>query len=157
VIRRLITVAMLVAYAAGQWAAMPHAHASAAGKTHSGPKSQPHVHFSLFAHSDHDHAHDGDQHSHDSHSHRGHHHEHSTDESPSEHDSDAVYLPANLDAASVAPKYVTLADDLPLVGFVLIASNIEPAPLAIGEISGEIGQECTVGCPRYLALRALRI
>ena len=145
--RRLTTFAMLLAYTAGQWAVLPHAHASIAGEKQSDHASRPHVHFPLSEHSKHSH-----EHHHDGHSHHA-----PSSECPCEHDSSAVYLPSDLGAASVAPQCVTLVIDMPFVGLATVTPVVGPAVLTRDENAWEIGQECSFDCPRYLALRALLI
>lgn len=157
--RRIAVTLLLVAYLAGQWAAIPHAHADGGDAQHSGQGTQSHIHVSWFG--DHAHEHGSSQHHHhgdESHSHQP--AESSTDlanGSCDGHDSDAVYLPEELGQITVAAKIANSIDDSQYSALLVMAAAIaRPGKVADFE-SARIAEECIPGCPLFLALRALRI
>lgn len=158
--RRIAVTLLLVAYLAGQWAAIPHAHAG--DSQHAGHGTQSHIHVSWFG----DHAHEHGS-SHD------HHHEHHGDEShshqPAEsstdpanggcdgHDSDAVYLPEEVGQITIAAKTTNPIDESQFSLLLVVAAAIARPGTVTDFESARIAEECSPGCPLFLALRALRI
>jgi hypothetical protein len=158
--RRIVTAVALIAYLAGQWAALPHAHAGERNSDHSGHNSRPHVHFSWFGHDGHSHAHEHDGADH----HRSRHSRRSAEpvcdaslEKPADHESDAIYLPDEVGAAATAAKNATTVDLLVISPFMSSAISMGPADGIADTTAWRIADESSIGCPLYLALRALRI
>jgi hypothetical protein len=158
-LRRSLSIALILGYLASQLAAVPHAHGGSSENQSSGHNVRPHIHissFNLFDHSHDRHSDDGHAHHHecdDSHSHSA---SSSSNAEHDDHDNDAVYLP-NDTGFSLPSKSVVSLDCLQSVSTLAIAAIATPAarsePSAVAYSPGE----CSLGCPLYLALRALRI
>lgn len=122
-LRRSLTLIVMLGFVSGQTIAQPHAHA--ASITPVDHDSRPHFHLSLFSHFEHSHE---PEHAHHHHANGSHSHSPSADEHSrrDDHDSDAVYLPNNI-GDSLANKAVAPVDCLALIS-VLVVADFLTAP-----------------------------
>jgi hypothetical protein len=154
---RASTILAILGYIAAQIAATPHAHSGV--HQHHGHDSQPHVHLS---------GHDA-AHSHHGHGHAHHHHHDSQSHDSSDdaatviaaegHDSDAVYLPSEIQITSrgegvrgiqstwllchASPAFITFA----------YPDCVSASLASINQAAGTSARHCAL----YLSLRILRI
>jgi hypothetical protein len=145
----------MLGYLASQMATVPHAHGRCGENQPSDHNARHHVHVSWFEHDDH--SHDG-----------GHSHHHECDEGNSQpplsesnaehdgHDSDAVYLP-NDTGVSLASNSVVSLGSFQVVSTLAIAAVPTPTVFSESLAAAYSSDNCSSGCPLYLALRALRI
>lgn len=155
--RRCTSMLLIVAYVAGQLAAVPHAHGAGENQP-SDHGARPHFHIAWFEHG-HSHA-DGNAH---------HHHHHDFDGSRSQpvsstsatgsdgHDSDAIYLPNDTGKPSLASKIIVSLDNLPTNPILAVAVVIAPTAGSGQLWEAHFSGNCSQGTTLYLALRALRI
>jgi len=155
--RRYTNTFLIMAYLAGQLAAVPHAHGAGGENQPSDHNARPHFHVSWFEHGCHSHDH-GHTHDHDGDGDGSHSAPHSADSNTSHdgHDSDAVYLPNEIGTPSLG-KSVNLLDSPELVSTLAIVAA-PTATTALGfSTEAYFPEKCNSGCPLYLVLRALRI
>ncbi len=157
---RCTTTLLMMAYLTGQLVAVPHAHRASSDNQRSDHDARPHIHVTWFEPSDHFHS---DHSADDGHSH------HSEEDGGlsqfvssaankghDDHDSNAVYLPNDPEAA-LPNKSIGSLDRLQVAS--MLALTGVPAPKAIPECLAEVNfpDHGSPSCPLYLALRALRI
>ena len=153
--RRCTTTLLMMAYLASQLAMVPHAHGASGENQPCDHNARPHVHVACFDHVGHSHD--------DGHTH----HQECVDSNSlaavsdtstrqDDHDSDAVYLP-NDPWGSLPTKSVASSGNLQVISTLVTA--VAHTPTAISECLSDVNSpdECSPGCPLYLALRALRI
>lgn len=157
--RRCISSLLLVAYVAGQWAVMPHAHGDESATLSQKHSSRPHVHLGTVRH---DHA----SHHHD--------HPHSHGKSavgqvlklaagqcvitdPHDHDADAVYLASSVNSITVGKvgsQTLNVARPAMHLNWMVLAAELDQP--TFGE-NWHPPAFRIAGCDFILALRALRI
>jgi hypothetical protein len=164
-LHRILSIVLLICYPASQLAVVPHAHGSSGEFNPLEHNARPHFHVPWFACNDHG----GHHHSHCDHSlDTSHTHPHtdkgshaqpaSSDENPGhgDHDSDAVYLPTDTGPAMFT-KCVDSPDSLQIFSALTNALAVAPPPCISRQADDGYPDACCLGCPLYLALRALRI
>lgn len=152
-VRRSISLLVLVAFAVTQWAAIPHAHEGLEGDKHG---TIPHVHLACLC------GHDHHQHDH-GHTHCGHedHHAETVGQIslagvPAGHDDDAVYLPSLTTSTVRSGDRTAWLSAAPL--WVTVAPLQAPAKLTEDSFLVDSGPPLRGGtCALYLSLRTLRI
>jgi hypothetical protein len=162
-IRRCITLLVIVGLCVSQLAAVPHAHAGNSENEQQKHNANPHFHWSWWSH---------EHHGHD-HLHGGHHHKHDGPSEPGKkspspalperpnnpgHDATAIYCPGNATAVSVEPQHVaTLSLLLGLASFALCQPDpvveLHDGGLDRGRPPDKVLDDSNI----YLTLRNLRI
>ena len=148
-----LTFIVLLGFVTGQMSVFPHAHAG--GGQPSDHSARSHIHVARLAHTGH--CHDN-----------GHCHHHHADGSHShmptpvaeteqdQHDSDAVYLPNDIDV-SLPNKGIGPVNDFEFL--VTLTIPVAPSIASVTDcVTGPFfSGDCSPGRPLYIALRALRI
>lgn len=152
-LRRSMSVTVMLGFAIGQMAAFPHAHSE--GGQSADHNARPHIHVALLAHGSH--SRDGENCRHHpadgSHSHSP---PPEAETEHDEHDSDAVYLSNDI-GHSLLNKSVGPISDFEFI--VTLATPVAPTATSVTDyVSGPfLPGNCGPGRPLYLALRTLRI
>lgn len=159
-LRRIVIFMSLIAYLAGTFASMPHAHAGDSTVDHSRRDAKRHLHVSWLGDHGHRHRHDHDgaDHRHCDHSHHG--DEAAIErgaEAPAGHDQDAAYLPDEVGSAVTTVKHVAAVDALAACNWMFQAASAEWNTCGVRGAACQNTAESSIGCPLFLALRTLRI
>ena len=152
-LRRSVSLIVMLGFVIGQIVAFPHAHAD--GRQPADHNARPHIHLAWLAHGSH--SHDGDHcHHHNADGSHSHSPTPATKTEQDDHDSDAVYLPSDI-GVSLPTKSVTSLDNFEIISTLTIA--VVPSTTSVTDcVTGPFfSGDCSPACPLYLALCALRI
>ena len=161
--RRIVATFVIVGFLAGQWAAVPHAHAGASQAPRHAHSTTPHVHLSWFCGDcpGHEHSHCGHDHGDCTHEH----HESSPVPSVSfgsgnDHDADALYLPTGTPSAGSSDRgnagsFKSRVTKAWLAAFVIL--NCSVADLGQVNFRRHPPETRAPNCALYLVQRTLRI